>query len=762
MKDGAKGKEHQVNEGEDPRGQIVALSNQSMTLQSILDSMGDGVVVVDEKGKFLLSNPAVEQILGFSLDEEDATGEDRGERYGVYLPDKVTPCPPDALPLTLATSGRPVDGSELFIRNAKAPQGIWLSSTARPLTDADGVLRGGVAVFRDITRRKNAEEELQRSREAQRELAERNAVLADIGKILSGALDIDEVYEEFAEKVHSLVPFHRISVTIADQELGTVTSAYVSVVAEDGKIQRQQGQTYPLADSVTEMRMRTRSGMVIQSEDIAELLREHPHLESVVPVGMMSYVIVPLISNDGPIGALSLGSAEADAYSRNELFLAEQVAGETAGAIASARLYAQVKRAEEEQRNLAEENAVISEIGRIIGSSLDIDEVYERFALEMRKVVDFDRVNIDIIDGEKDLVTIKYLYGEGTPGYGVGATFPIPGVGDRVRDLMSGNILINDAASGPISSADLNYMEAGLLSSALVPLIAKGRVIGILVLRSRRADAYGPRERALLERLTNLIAPAVENARLYEQTLQAERELAQRAEELARSNEELERFAHVASHDLQEPLRMVTSYVQILAEDYKGKLDSDADRYINYAVNGADRMIMLINDLLAFSRVGTQGSPLEPTDFNRVMEQVLVNLSVTINDTRARVTYEDLPTVKGDPTQLTQLLQNLVSNAIKFRGDDRPEVHVSVERNVKESVFSVQDNGIGIAPRHQERIFVMFQRLHSSSEYPGTGIGLALCQKIVQRHGGRIWVESEPGTGSTFYFTMPVEVTVQT
>ena len=237
----------------------------------------------------------------------------------------------------------------------------------------------------------------------------------------------------------------------------------------------------------------------------------------------------------------------------------------------------------------------------------------------------------------------------------------------------------------------------------------------------------------------------------------SERDLAERAEELARSNADLEQFAYVASHDLQEPLRMVASYTQLLARRYAGRLDAEADEFIAFAVDGATRMQQLINDLLAFSRLGTRGQPFAEVDCNAVFADVVANLQAAIEENGAEVAAEPLPTVTGDRQQLVQLLQNLVSNAVKFHGPEAPRVHVSANRKGREWVFAVQDNGIGIGPQYFDRIFVIFQRLHTKEEFPGTGIGLALCQKIVLRHGGRLWVESQPGQGATFHFTIPVQ-----
>ena len=256
---------------------------------------------------------------------------------------------------------------------------------------------------------------------------------------------------------------------------------------------------------------------------------------------------------------------------------------------------------------------------------------------------------------------------------------------------------------------------------------------------------------------------AVEKA-LQEQNLLLQQEISNRQcaesallksnQELARSNAELEQFAYVASHDLQAPLATIASYAQLLEKRYKDQLDSQASKFIGNIVHGCTRMQTLIDDLLEYSRVGRSQKPFQIIDCNHVIQQVIANLQGAIRNNQAVVTYTELPAVMGDISQLVQLFQNLVSNAIKYRQDESPTVYINAYKQENNWLFSVSDNGIGIASQHQERIFQIFQRLHTQKEYSGTGIGLAICQKIVERHGGSIWVDSEPGQGSTFHFTV--------
>jgi NO-binding membrane sensor protein with MHYT domain/nitrogen-specific signal transduction histidine kinase len=272
-----------------------------------------------------------------------------------------------------------------------------------------------------------------------------------------------------------------------------------------------------------------------------------------------------------------------------------------------------------------------------------------------------------------------------------------------------------------------------LLMALLLSVLGVLLVQGILVLRPALANIH----------------QGISQLELAKQALQC------KSEELARSNAELEQFAYVASHDLQEPLRMVASYTQLLARRYQGKLDRDADEFIGFAVDGATRMQTLIRDLLSYSRVMTQGRSLQPVDTRHAFDAACENLHKAIEESGVAVSVGALPVIHADATQMTQLFQNLLGNALKYRNEHTPRIHVDAKPAEKSWLFSVEDNGIGIEPQYFERIFQMFQRLHTREKYSGTGIGLAICRRIVERHGGRIWVESAPGRGSTFLFAIP-------
>ena len=297
-----------------------------------------------------------------------------------------------------------------------------------------------------------------------------------------------------------------------------------------------------------------------------------------------------------------------------------------------------------------------------------------------------------------------------------------------------------------VTDAERARIRAGEIDSARFEkryVRADGRVVWceIAIALVRGADGAPQYEIAVFDDVT--------------ERKEAEAELREAHEELKRSNAELEQFAYVASHDLQEPLRMVSSYTQLLLRRYGERLDGDAREFTTYIVDGATRMKQLIEDLLAYSRIGTKGKEFKPVPLEAALRRAIVNLRAAIEESGAAVTYDALPVVQADDVQLAQLFQNLIGNALKFRSASVPRIHVSCVQKQTEYEIVVADNGIGIEPQYFERIFMVFQRLHNKAEYPGTGIGLAICKKVVERHGGRIWVESKPGEGSAFHFTLP-------
>jgi signal transduction histidine kinase len=303
-------------------------------------------------------------------------------------------------------------------------------------------------------------------------------------------------------------------------------------------------------------------------------------------------------------------------------------------------------------------------------------------------------------------------------------------------------------------------------SLATVPIRYRDRTRGLIHLADHRTGAIPPATVEFLEDLVPLIGEAIHRfdteaelerhrAHLEELVESRTSELRHTAAELVRSNRDLEQFASAVSHDLKEPLRAVAGYAALLQRKYGGLFDDKSDAYLAGTVDGAERMQRLIDDLLSYARVGSRGGEFKPADAEAALTAAVANLRVGIEEAGAVITHDPLPTVRSDPSQLVQLLQNLIANAVKFRGAESPRIHVGAEREAGQWRFRVHDNGIGVEQQFRERIFEIFQRLHPRSAYPGTGIGLAICKRIVERHGGRIWVESTPGRGSTFFFTIP-------
>ncbi|BBD65636.1 multi-sensor signal transduction histidine kinase [Nostoc commune NIES-4072] len=423
------------------------------------------------------------------------------------------------------------------------------------------------------------------------------------------------------------------------------------------------------------------------------------------------------------------------------------------------------KQADEELKRQNLRSQLFAEITLKIRESLQINKILQTTVTEVQKLLQADRVLIFQIepDGSGTVVQEAVL-----PGWPVilGKNIFDPCFKEEyIERYRQGRVsAMEDIQAAHIQPCHREFLQQfAVRANLVVPILVRESIWGLLLAHQCSAPRrWNNFETELLKQLANQIGIALSQAQLLEKETQ-------QSQELARSNAELEQFAYVASHDLQEPLRMVTSYLQLLERRYKNQLDTNADQFINYAVDGARRMQTLINDLLNYSRVSTRGQPFIPVNCSIVLEQAIANLQIAISDSKAIITHDPLPEVMADVTQLIQVFQNLIGNAIKFCRHQQPQIHIGVAKpngnldgeslnvipSVDEWLFWVRDNGIGLESQYAERIFIIFQRLHGRDKYPGTGIGLAICKKIIERHGGRIWVESKLGEGSTFYFTIP-------
>jgi PAS domain S-box-containing protein len=464
----------------------------------------------------------------------------------------------------------------------------------------------------------------------------------------------------------------------------------------------------------------------------------------------------------GPVASLrSAHRGEISGLRRNgEVFPAE--ASISKHEIGGHRVYASIVRDISARKRQEAELRLLQAMALEIGAAADLDPAYQSALERVGQVTGWaageawipnatgDRFERGPVwtGGRSDLGTFharsegfRFVRGEGLVGRVWETGSPV-----WVHDLAScGEFIRRDTAR-----------DLGLHTAMFIPVLAGEEVVSVLAFyqfRERREDHH---LLALVSAVAAQLGTLVQRKRAEAMQARQKRELEEQAAELARSNADLEQFVYVASHDLQEPLRMVASYTQLLERKYGERLDDEAREFIGYAVGGVRRMRELILDLLTYSRVGTRRGPLESTDANEVLAGTLFDLGPRIAESAATVAHDALPTVAADVVQIGQLLQNLIGNALKFhRPGVPPHVHVGARREGGAWVFRVADNGIGIEPEFRDRIFEIFQRLHSRDEYPGTGIGLAICRKIVERHGGRIWVESEPGGGTAFCFTLP-------
>ncbi len=648
-------------------------------------------------------------------------------------------------------SGAPAAIGELRYGDENIPESVF-SLTVSHLGN-----REVAVVYENVTERLRAQNALREGRETASRLAEENAVLAEIGRLISLSPDIADVYEGFAGQVRRLIPSDRIAISVLNRERNGFSNEHVAGPNLPG---RMPGEVVPISGTLIESAVRRRVSQIIHGEP--EELRGR--FSNLVLSELRSTLLAPIIHRGEVTAVLNLRSAQPDRYTDRHRVLAERVAAQIAGTIANAQTYAEQRRveaalreSEETARRLAEENSARAEIGRIISQSMDFDNIYRRFGEEVGNLIPIDRIVIGLLNESNADIVNAYVAGLDVPGRRRNDAQRLRGtLSEAVIQTGVGRIIHVDEEGEAASRLPglLPEIEAGVRSFLSVPMVTTGRVQGCLHLRSTRERAYSEDHLRLGERVGLQIAGAIANSQLYAELGRAKDELEKQAVELTRSNAELEQFASVASHDLQQPLRAISGHIRLLSRRYKGRLDGDADDFLGFVTDGADRMQLLIDALLQYAQVGASGAPLAPTDCEEALARAASNVQPVVTETHSSITHDSLPHVRGDSTQLVQLFQNLLSNAIKFRGNRTPRIHVSSTRTGDRYVIAVADNGIGIPADHSEAVFGMFKRLHGRAKYPGTGLGLAICSKIVDRHGGRIWVESKPDQGSTFYFEL--------
>jgi PAS domain S-box-containing protein len=762
----------------DPAGNLRGFSEFSHDLteskesgiryRGLLEAAPDAMVVVDQGGKIVLLNLQAEKQFGYYRDE--LVGQQVTniipEGFAERLIADGTRTAAEALSQQIGTGieliGLRKDGSEFPIE-------IMLS----PLENVEGILV--TAAIRNISVRKAAEEHLVQMEARYRGLLEAApdamVVVNNVGKIVLLNVRAEKQFgyhrdELLGQKVKDIIPEGFAERLLAD---GTRTAADALAQQIGTGIElsgrRKDGSEFPIEIMLSPLEnvegilvtaaIRDISVRKAAEEHLVQMEARYRGLLEAAPDAMV------VVNNVGKIVLLNVRAEKQFGYHRDEL-LGQKVKDIIPEGFAE-RLLA------DETRTAAD--ALAQQIGtgiELSGRRKDGSEFPIEIMLSPLEMVEGILVTAAIRDisvrkaAEEHLVQMEARY---------------RGLLEAAPDAMvvvnhAGNIVLLNVRA----EKQFGYHRDELLGQKVKDIIPEGFAERLLAdetrtaadalaqqigtgieLSGRRKDGSEFPIEIMLSPLENVEGILVTAAiRDISERKQAEAHLVETVGELKRSNDELQQFANVASHDLQEPLRMVASYTQLLAKRYEGRLDSDADEFISYAVDGCNRMQGLIEDLLTFSRVGANPKALSEISSEASLNESLSNLGVTVKESGAVVTYDPLPTITVDDTQLALVFQNLIGNAIKYRGIEAPRVHVSAKRNGgHEWIFSVRDNGMGIDVQYFERIFVLFQRLHGRNEFKGTGIGLAICKKIVERWGGRIWVESKPEIGSTFYFSLP-------
>jgi PAS domain S-box-containing protein len=734
-----------------------ALTWEQHLMQALMDNIPDYIYFKDTESRFIRNSKSHAELFGV-CDPAQLVGKSDSDFFteeharGAYDDEQ-----------RIITTAQPVvDIEEKGIH----PDGReeWYLTTKMPLRDEKGNIIGTFGISKDITERKQAAE-----REARRQ--EWLETVLELGKTVAQVTDEQPCLLTIYKSVRQKLRFDRVGLFLYDSDGDVLRGVYGT--NRNGEMDDMSWFVQPVAEHEAFREILSDPRNFVFTPDYSAKFPTPPEHDM---HGVKEHIAIAAWAGDKPVAMIFADNVITGQRMTEEQIEALRLFAHHAGlAIENARLYTAIQReltererllADLEQRSAQLQTA--AEVSRAASSTLDPDALIQQVVDLARERFDLYYAGLFLVDkaGAKDEPGDQWaVLRAGTAEAGQ----KMLEQGHKLK--VGGSSMIGWCVANKQARIALDVGEEAVRfdnpllpethSELALPLVSRGEAIGALTIQSTQEAAFSDEDIAVLQTMADQLANAIANAQLYEQAQQeiaerkrAEEALAQQAEELTLS---LEQFAHVASHDLQEPLRMVASYAKLLEQRYKGRLDEDADEFIAYAVEGATRMHRLINDLLAYWRIGTRGKPLELTDCAVILSRVLANLRAAIENIGATVIQDNMPKVMADAEQLTQVFQNLIINAIQFRSDRPPEIHIGAERRDNMWVFSVCDNGIGIEPQYFERIFKIFQRLHTRTDHEGTGIGLAVCKKIVERHGGRMWVDSEPGKGSTFYFTIPDE-----
>jgi signal transduction histidine kinase/HAMP domain-containing protein/ActR/RegA family two-component response regulator len=625
--------------------------------------------------------------------------------------------------------------------------------------------------------RNRAEESRRKSEEAARRLAQENALVAEVGRIIGSTPNIDEVFDRFSKAVEKLIPFDRIQINLNNPQRDASLVRYVAGI---GVPNRRAGEYVALASTASGECTRRKSPLLVQprnGKEIEEVVGRFPGLLPNFKAGIRSIIMVPLIAEDQAIGVLTLRSTKTEAYADQDVRLTESIASQIAGAVASAQLYVEraqavegARKSEEETRRLAEENAIVAEIGRIISSTLSIEEVYERFTEEMRKLIPVDRTAFTIINLEDRTATTVYESGIKIPSRHPGEVFPLSGSATEKAEQARSGLIIKTEDENEVASwvpGLLPVFRTGIRSVMMIPLISRDRVIGVLNLQSSMPNSYTEKELRIAERVGTQIAGAIANAHLFKERLRAEKEMADLQEQLRQSQkmEAVGRLAGGIAHDFNNFLTVMKarSQLALLGLKERDPLKESFEAIDNAATKSAN----LVRQLLAFSR-------------RQVMEMIVLDLNTLLRDLEKMlrrligedielfmVLAEDLGRVKADPGQIEQVVLNLAVNArdamlqggkltIETANVELDEAyarsHVATKPG-RYGMLSVSDTGVGMTQEVKKQVFEPF--FTTKEKGKGTGLGLATAYGIVKQSGGNIWVYSEPGQGATFKIYLP-------